>query len=67
MPLTEFQSETLRLLAERRLEQLPADEVGCLYLDGQNRPVTPDPDAPEFSKLRRHFGCVRGAWPIIGK
>jgi hypothetical protein len=51
--------------AEHLLEQLSADEVGCLYLDGHNRPVTPDPAAPEFSKLQRHFGSVRGAWPTI--
>jgi hypothetical protein len=53
--------------AEHLLEQLPAGEVGCLYLDAQNRPVTPDPVSPEFPKLRRHFGSVRGAWPAIVK
>ena len=51
--------------AERLLEQLPADEIGCLYLNANNQPVTPDPASPEFSKLRRHFGSVRGAWPAI--
>jgi hypothetical protein len=51
--------------AEWLLDQLPADEVGCFYLDGQNRPVTPDPASPDFPKLRRHFGSVRGAWPAI--
>ena len=44
---------------------LPADEVGCLYLDAQGKPVTPDPASAEFSTLRRHFGSVRGAWPVI--
>lgn len=44
---------------------LPAEEVGCLYLNDQNAPVTPDPALPEFPKLRRHFGSVRGAWPVI--
>jgi len=48
-------------------ELIPAEEVGCLDLDRQNRPVTPDPAAPEFSKLRRHFGSVRDAWPAIRK
>ena len=45
--------------------QLPAEEVGCLYLNEQNIPVTPDPAAPDFAKLRRHYGSVRGAWPVI--
>jgi len=45
--------------------QLPPEEVGCLYLDTSNQAVTPDPSAPEFSKLRRHHGSVRGAWPSI--
>lgn len=51
--------------AEDLLPRLPAEEVGCLYLDAQNRPVTPDPSSQEFSKLRRHFGRVGGAWPVI--
>ncbi len=51
--------------AERLLQRLPAEEVGCLYLDATGKPVTPDPAAAEFSKLRRHFGSVRGAWPVI--
>jgi len=53
--------------AEQLLERLPADEIGCLYLDAQNRPVTPDPAASEFPKWRRHYGSVRGAWPVIRK
>jgi len=44
---------------------LPAEEVGCLYLNEQNIPVTPDPASPDFAKLRRHFGSVRGAWPVV--
>jgi hypothetical protein len=51
--------------AQRLLQSLPAEEVGCLYLDAKGTPVTPDPASPEFSKLRRHFGSVRGAWPVI--
>ena len=51
--------------AQHLLDQLPAKEVGCLYLDEQNHPVTPDPASREFPKLRRHFGSVRGAWPAI--
>jgi len=51
--------------AESLLPRLPAEEVGCLYLDAQGKPVTPDPAAAEFSTLCRHFGSVRGAWPVI--
>jgi len=58
----------LAALAEANalLEQLPAEEVGCLYLDAKHQPVTPNPRSPEFPKLIRHFGTVRGAWPAIG-
>jgi hypothetical protein len=51
--------------AEQLLNALPAEEVGCLYLDARGKPVTPDPAAADFSTLRRHYGSVRGAWPII--
>jgi hypothetical protein len=45
------------------ISRLPPDEVGCLYLDGAGKPVCPDPGSPDFGKLSRHFGSVRGAWP----
>ena len=45
--------------------RLSAEEVGCLYLDASGKPVTPDTASAEFSTLRRHYGSVRGAWPII--
>ncbi len=48
-------------------DKLPANELGCFYLNAQNRPVTPDPASAEFPKLSRHFGSVRGAWPVISK
>ncbi|MGO8701826.1 MAG: nucleotidyl transferase AbiEii/AbiGii toxin family protein [Limisphaerales bacterium] len=51
--------------AQPLLQQLPADEVGCLYLNAKGIPVTPEPGSASFSTLRRHFGSVRGAWPII--
>ena len=44
---------------------LPAEEVGCLYLDAAGTPVTPDLASPAFPNLRRHYGSVRGAWPVI--
>lgn len=47
------------------VERLPAKDVGCLYLDRQGRPVTPDPDAAEFTGLTRHFGAVKGSWPRV--
>jgi hypothetical protein len=51
--------------AERLFARLPGEELGCLYLGRENRPVTPDPDISEFHTLTRHFGSVRGAWPTI--
>ena len=51
--------------AKALFDRLPAEEVGCLYLDAKGKPVTPDPTSAEFSTLRRHFGSVRGTWPVI--
>jgi hypothetical protein len=51
--------------ARALFDRLPAGEVGCLYLDAAGKPVTPDPASAEFPALRRHFGSVRGAWPVI--
>ncbi len=44
---------------------LPMAELGCFYLESSGRPVCPDPGAPAFAGLTRHYGCVRGAWPRI--
>ena len=65
--LVECKKQWLEMTREARVlfDHLPAEEVGCLYLDADNRPVTPNPGAPEFPKLRRHFGTVRGAWPVV--
>lgn len=46
-------------------DRLPAEEIGCLYLDEKGNAVTPDPDSPNFPQLTRHFGSVRGAWPRL--
>ena len=51
--------------AEKLVAKLPPADMGCFYLDAQGRPVCPDPAAPEFPQLTRHFGSVRGAWPRI--
>lgn len=51
--------------AEELIVRLPAAEVGCLYLDAAGLVVAPDPDAPEFASLTRHFGTWRGSWPRV--
>jgi len=57
----------LRALDEARLliAALPPDEIGCLYLDRSQSPVTPDAAAGSFRSLIRHKGCIRGAWPTV--
>jgi len=57
----------LEALAEARalIEKLPIDELGCLYLNNKGEPVCPKLDSPDFTKLTRHFGSVKGAWPRI--
>lgn len=52
--------------AQRLVETLPPDEVGCLYLDAKQTPVRPDPASGEFSTLTRHQGSIRGTWPTVG-
>lgn len=47
------------------IEALPEADVGCLYLASDGVPVTPDPASSDFRNLGRHFGSVRGAWPLI--
>jgi hypothetical protein len=47
------------------IARLPAVELGCLYLDAAGKPICPDPASPEFPKLTRHYGSVKGAWPRI--
>lgn len=54
-----------RIRAAALFEALPSEHLGCLYLGAAGEPITPDPQSPEFSRLVRHFGTVRGAWPRI--
>jgi hypothetical protein len=51
--------------AGRLVTALPAEELGCLYLDANQQPVTPEPNANSFTDLTRHYGCIRGAWPTL--
>lgn len=60
MPLGVFETEALALM-----EKLPTSERGCLYLGATGHPICPDPASPDFAKLTRHYGCLKGAWPRI--
>lgn len=51
--------------AQKTITVLPPDELGCLYLGLDGNPITPDPGSDNFSRLTRHRGSVRGAWPRI--
>jgi hypothetical protein len=63
--LPELKAKWVEMLwsARELVERLPSAEVGCLYLDANNQPVTPDPDRPGFPMFTRHFGSLRGSWP----
>lgn len=50
--------------AHRLAAALPPDEIGCLYLDKMGSPVTPNPRRPEFRRLTRHRGTLRGVLPV---
>lgn len=51
--------------ADALFTRLPPEDLGCFYLDGSGTPVAPDPSTPDFARLRRHFGSLKGAWPRI--
>ncbi|HEX9045411.1 MAG TPA: hypothetical protein VF988_00170 [Verrucomicrobiae bacterium] len=65
--LVESKREWTQALTEAKalFDRLPSKEVGCLYLDAKGQAVTPDPSNPGFSRLRRHYGSVRGTRPAI--
>lgn len=67
--LHELKIKWLRANEEARvlISTLPADEIGCLYLDQNGVPVAPHPDSAEFPGLIRHTGCLRGAWPVVSE
>jgi len=54
-----------RDVARNLVLRLPAEHLGCLYLDSTGKPTTPNPDDPTFRSLTIHHGSVRGAWPTI--
>ena len=51
--------------ARELVARLPAAELGCFYLNATSQPACPDPASPDFVKLTRHYGSVKGAWPRI--
>lgn len=63
--LPELKQKWLAAVASARdlLQKLPPKEIGCLYLDPKGQPFTPDPTAPDFLRVHRHYGCLKGAWP----
>lgn len=54
-----------RAEARKLIPTLPPAEIGCLYLDRNKKPVTPDTSSDDFRALIRHAGCIRGAWPLV--
>ncbi len=53
--------------AEAWFGQLPAADLGCLYLDKSLQPFMPDPRAADFAEVIRHFGSVGGSWPTSAR
>lgn len=51
--------------AKLLIDALPASELGCLYLSGQQQPITPEPGSTSFHSLTRHYGVVSGSWPSV--
>jgi hypothetical protein len=69
LDLQDMKVKWIRVLEEAGpfVAALPAEELGCLYLDTDRKPVTPDPDADSFTGLIRHHGSIRGAWPTLSR
>lgn len=67
LDIRELKQEWLKAVedAGKLISSLPYKELGCLYLDADDKIVTPDPFANEFSTLKRHRGSLGGAWPTI--
>jgi len=67
LDLRALKQQWLAALAEARalVAALPPEELGCLYLDSGQNPVTPEPASDAFVALTRHRGRTRGAWPTV--
>jgi hypothetical protein len=67
MALTEIKERWMSAsqVALELIALLPAEDLGCLYLDSAGRPVCPDPRDAGFAGLTRHFGSVKGTMPRI--
>lgn len=68
LSLPDLKTKWTKAIEEGRqlVEQLPANEIGCLYLHPKSRlPVTPVPDLIEMDTLIRHRGTVGGSWPLL--
>jgi hypothetical protein len=67
LDLKVLKHEWLRALerAKALVSRLPPEDIGCLYLNAEQTPVTPVQDGIAFQALQRHRGCVRGAWPTM--
>lgn len=67
LDLRDLKRRWLEALNEARelVRQLPAGDVGCLYLGKDGRPVEPKPGTEGFKLLTRHRGSVKGAWPRV--
>lgn len=66
LSLPELKAKWITAVEQGRelVEALPADEVGCLYLDPTTTlPVNPSADSQDFGGLIRHRGSVSGSWP----
>jgi len=63
---TELKEEWLTLLVETEeaLLTLPAQDLGCIYLD-QKAEVVRAPAPGNLDKMQRHFGSVGGSWPRV--
>ena len=51
--------------AEQLFDRLPPEDVGCLYVNRDGAPVTPDQGGADFFSLARHFGSPGGSRPKI--
>ncbi|OGV67347.1 MAG: hypothetical protein A2498_06390 [Lentisphaerae bacterium RIFOXYC12_FULL_60_16] len=67
LDLKTLKQSWLKALNEARtlIAMLPPDEIGCLYLGPNQKPMTPDTATDSFRTLTRHTGSIRGAWPTV--